>query len=56
MALVTGALNDWLIAKNYLTITSSRKIFVAFGEFTVQFCTMPVEIAVARVHNKFCSF
>lgn len=32
MALVTGALNDWLIAKNYLTITGGRKIFVAFGE------------------------
>lgn len=32
MALVTGALNDWLIAKNYLTITGGRRIFVAFGE------------------------
>lgn len=31
MALVTGAMNDWLIAANYLSITYGRKIFVALG-------------------------
>lgn len=31
MALVTGAINDWLIAADHLTITNGRKIFVAIG-------------------------
>lgn len=32
MALVTGVLNDWLIAKNHLSITGGRKVFVGIGE------------------------
>lgn len=31
LALLTGALNDWLIAANYMTITNARKLFVAVG-------------------------
>lgn len=33
MALLTGALNDWLIIANYLTITNGRKLFVAIGMY-----------------------
>lgn len=32
MAVVTGSLNDWLIAKKHLTITGSRRIFVSIGK------------------------
>lgn len=35
MALATGALNDWLITANYLTITNGRKVFVAIGMYIV---------------------
>lgn len=38
MALATGALNDWLITANYLTITNGRKLFVAIGMYTVCKC------------------
>lgn len=31
LALMTGALNDWLIAAEYITITNARKLFVAVG-------------------------
>lgn len=33
MALVCGAISDWLIAAEHLTITNGRKIFVAFGNY-----------------------
>lgn len=31
LALLTGALNDWLVAANHMTITNARKVFVAVG-------------------------
>lgn len=35
LALTTGALNDWLIAANYITITNARKIFVGVGMYVI---------------------
>lgn len=32
LALLTGALNDWLVAANHMTITNARKVFVAVGK------------------------
>lgn len=45
MALLTGALNDWLIISNYLTITNGRKLFVAIGMYnSFQFFAHPLTI------------
>lgn len=42
LALLTGALNDWLVAVNYMTITNARKIFVAVGMYLAVFsCMVP---------------
>lgn len=45
MALLTGALNDWLIISSYLTITNGRKLFVAIGMYnSFQFFAHPLTI------------
>lgn len=49
MALLTGALNDWLIIANYLTITNGRKLFVAIGMYTFLFNSLLIH---SQLHTK----
>lgn len=36
MSLVTGALSDWIIAKDYLSVTAGRRVFVAIGMYKLE--------------------
>ncbi|XP_031630362.1 putative inorganic phosphate cotransporter [Contarinia nasturtii] len=45
MALATGAISDWIIAADHLTITSGRRIFVAVASFFTGIFTIAASYA-----------